>query len=61
MAGGTSGKTSTSLMAALAAIKEAEKAIHQLVCQGVPAGDPRHAAKSDPAISAAVSALQAIQ
>lgn len=61
MAGGTSGKSSALLLVALAKLEDAKQAVQHIMQNGVPAGDPRHAAKSDPAIAAAITALQAIQ
>lgn len=63
MAGGTaSGKTSAQANAALAAMREAEKAIREIAQNGLMGvADGRHAAKADPAITAAITALQALQ
>lgn len=60
MAGGTSNKTNGSIMVALAKIDAARRALETLNCNGVPAGDPRHAARADPAIAACITALQAL-
>lgn len=61
MAGGTSGKANNLIMVALAKLALAEQVLNHLNCQGVPAGDPRHANVADPAITAAITALQALQ
>lgn len=62
MAGGTSGKTGALLLVALAKLDEAKKAIQQLSQHGNPASTATaiHTI-SDPAITAAITALQAIQ
>lgn len=60
MAGGTSGKSTTLYMVALARMDEARKAIQQLSQHGGLVGDPRHGI-SDPAIIAAIAALAALQ
>lgn len=62
MAGGTAVKTSALAMTALAKMEDAKQAIQQIVqngCMGV--SDGRHAAKADPAVTAAIVALQALQ
>lgn len=59
MAGGTANKGAALLSVALAKIKEAEKAIQQLQQSGSPATDTRHSV-AGPAITAAITALQAL-
>lgn len=61
MAGGTSNKNNTLIVTALARVKECAVVLEHLNCMGVPAGDPRHASKADPAVTAAIAALQALQ
>lgn len=61
MAGGTSNKSNALIMTALAKLTDARNVLLHLNSHGVPAGDPRHAAKADPAITAAIAALQALQ
>lgn len=60
MAGGTSNKTNGSIVTAIAKLDAAKRALEHLNCNGVPAGDPRHAAQADPAVTAAITALQAL-
>ena len=60
MAGGTSGKSVSLYLVALARLAEAERAIQQLSQTGGHSADPRHTV-SDPAIVAAITALQALQ
>lgn len=62
MAGGTANKTSAAALNALAKIAAAKSAIQELNQTGRfgVAVDPRHAAKADPAITAAITALQAL-
>jgi hypothetical protein len=60
MAGGTSNKSNALIGVALAKLDAARKALEHLNGNGVPAGDPRHAAVADPAITAAITALQAL-
>lgn len=60
MAGGTSGKSTALYMVALAKCRDAIKAIEQINQVGGVVGDPKHTV-SDPAITAAIAALQAIQ
>lgn len=61
MAGGTSGKSVALYQVALAKLAAAEKAVQNLSQRGGVTGDPYHASVSDPAIVAAITALQAIQ
>lgn len=61
MAGGTSGKSTSLYLVALARMQDAAKAIQQLSQHGGLTGDPRHSALSDPAIIAAIAALVALQ
>jgi hypothetical protein len=63
MAGGTaSGKTSALAATALARIEEAKQALQNIQqCGLLGVADGRHAAKVDPAITAAITALQALQ
>jgi hypothetical protein len=61
MAGGTATKTSVQFQTALAAIEKAKQAVQHVAQYGLPSTDPRHAAVSDPAITAAITALQALQ
>lgn len=60
MAGGTANKSVALLNTALARVTEAAQYIQQLQQSGVPPTDQRHS-KSDPAITAAIVALQALQ
>jgi hypothetical protein len=59
MAGGTANKSVALLSTALAKMVQAEQAIQQIMQNGVPASDTRHS-RSDPAITAAIAALQAL-
>lgn len=59
MAGGTANKTTALYMVALAKISEARKAIEQINQYGGASTDPRHTV-ADPAIAAAITALQAL-
>lgn len=59
MAGGVAGKAHNLYMVALAKMKAAEQAIHQLQQQGAPASDPKHTS-TDAAITAAIAALTAL-
>jgi len=59
MAGGVAGKSHNLYVVALAKMKDAEKAIHQLQQYGAPASDPRHT-NTDTAITAAIAALTAL-
>lgn len=62
MAGGTANKTSAAALNALAKMAVAKSAIQELSQSGSfgVAADPRHAAKANPAITAAITALQAL-
>jgi hypothetical protein len=60
MAGGTSNKSNALIVTALARVREVQSVLEHLNGNGVPAGDPRHAAKADPAVTAAITALQAL-
>lgn len=60
MAGGTSNKSNTLIVTALAKVRDAQKALEHLNANGVAAGDPRHAATADPAVTACITALQAL-
>lgn len=60
MAGGTSNKSNALIVTALARVQDVRKVLEDLNAHGVPAGDPRHAAKADPAVTAAITALQAL-
>lgn len=59
MAGGTANKSTALLLVARSKIKAAEAAIEQLCQSGSPSTDQRHSV-SDPAITAAITALQAL-
>jgi hypothetical protein len=61
MAGGTSNKSNALIVTALARLSDVRKVLEDLNGHGVPPGDPRHAAKADPAVTAAITALQALQ
>lgn len=62
MAGGTANKSSALAMVALAKMAEAKMAIQELSQNGRfgVSTDPRHGARADPAITAAIAALQAL-
>lgn len=60
MAGGTSNKTNAQIVTALARVNDVRKVLEHLNSHGVPAGDPRHGANADPAVTAAITALQAL-
>jgi hypothetical protein len=61
MAGGTASKSTALAQVALARMKDAAQAIRELAQNGMPPSDPRHAGKADPAVTAAIAALQALQ
>jgi hypothetical protein len=60
MAGGTSNKTNALIVTALAKVVAVKQVLEHLNGNGVPAGDPRHASNADPAVTAAITALQAL-
>ena len=61
MAGGTANKSTALAQVALARIKEVSTVLRELQQNGMPIADTRHGTKADPAIVAAIVALQALQ